>query len=160
MNNFANTLRRIIVATTTLGGISLALLMVFTVANVIGRLLRFSILGFMEISVFLIIVAAACALAYTTWEQGHVVVTIVVDRLSQLPRRILGIITSLISLSVIAFIAWASVGVLRERWLREISEMHDIPFLPFRIIFVFSLVLFGLVLLIHTYKWLKEGKLS
>ena len=84
---------------------------------------------------------------------------IVVDRLPKQPQRILGIITCAISLFVVAFIAWASFGVLRERWLAELSHVFDIPYLPFRFIFILGLVLYCLVLLIHIYLWLKKGKL-
>jgi TRAP-type C4-dicarboxylate transport system permease small subunit len=160
MNHLANAIRRITSVTAAISGIFLLLLTTFTVANILLRFVDLSILGFYEISVFIIVVAVACAFAYTTWERGHVVVMMVVDRLSQLPKRISVLITSVISLFVVALIAWASVLTLRERWLGELTEMHDIPFLPFRFIFVFGFALYFLVLLVQIYKSLRERKLK
>jgi len=128
-----------------IGAAFLTGMMVLIVANIIYRLFGHVIPGSYEISTLMIVVAVAFALGYAAVHNSHIVVKIVVARFSQRWQSILGVLMSLISIGTWAVIAWASYNVLSQRWLTEMTDLLDIPYLPFRMIFVLGLVVFCLV---------------
>lgn len=128
-----------------IGAAFLTGMMVLIVANIIYRLFGHVIPGSYEISTLMIVVAVAFALGYAAVHNSHIVVKIVVARFSQRWQSILGVLMSLISIGTWAVIAWASYNVLSQRWLTEMTDLLDIPYLPFRMIFVLGLVILCLV---------------
>jgi TRAP-type C4-dicarboxylate transport system permease small subunit len=128
-----------------IGAAFLTAMMVLIVANVIYRLFGHVIPGSYEMSELMIVVAAAFALGYAAIHGSHVVVKIVVTRFSQRWQAILTVIMSLISIATWAIIAWATADVLSKRWLTEVTDLLDIPYLPFRIILVVGLVFLCLI---------------
>ena len=128
-----------------IGAAFLTGMMVLIVANIIYRLFGHVIPGSYEISTLMIVVAVAFALGYAAVHKSHIVVKIVVTRFSERRQAILTVLMSLISLATWAIIAWASYNVLSQRWLTEMTDLLDIPYLPFRMIFVLGLVVFCLV---------------
>lgn len=128
-----------------IGAAFLVGMMVLIVANIIYRLFGHVIAGSYELSELMIVVAVAFALGYAAVHKSHIVVKIVISRFSQRWQSIIEVLMSLISLATWAVIAWASFNVLSQRWLTEVTDLLDIPYLPFRIIFVLGLVIFCLV---------------
>ena len=128
-----------------IGAAFLTGMMVLIVANIIYRLFGHVIAGSYEIASLMIVVTVAFALGYAAVHQSHIVVKIVVARFPQRWQSILGVLMSLISLATWAVIALASYNVLSQRWLTEVTDLLDIPYLPFRIIFVVGLVILCLV---------------
>ena len=128
-----------------IGAAFLTGMMVLIVANIIYRLFGHVIPGSYEISTLMIVVAVAFALGYAAVHNSHIVVKIVVTRFSERWQAILTVIMSLISLATWAVIAFASYNVLSQRWLTEMTDLLDIPYLPFRMIFVLGLVILCLV---------------
>jgi len=128
-----------------IGAAFLTGMMFLVVANIIYRLFGHVIPGSYEISELMIVVAVAFALGYAAVHKSHIVVKIVVTRFSERRQAILTVLMSLISLATWAIIAWASYNVLSQRWLTEMTDLLDIPYLPFRMIFVLGLVVFCLV---------------
>jgi TRAP-type C4-dicarboxylate transport system permease small subunit len=128
-----------------IGAAFLTGMMVLIVANIIYRLFGHVIPGSYEISTLMIVVAVAFALGYAAVHNSHIVVKIVVTRLPQRWQSILGVLMSLISLATWAVIAFASYNVLSQRWLTEMTDLLDIPYLPFRMIFVLGLAILCLI---------------
>ena len=137
--------RRISSDGVAIGAAFLTGMMVLIVANIIYRLFGHVIPGSYEISTLMIVVAVAFALGYAAVHKSHIVVKIVVTRFSERRQAILTVLMSLISLATWAIIAWASYNVLSQRWLTEMTDLLDIPYLPFRMIFVVGLVILCLV---------------
>jgi TRAP-type C4-dicarboxylate transport system permease small subunit len=154
MDRITNVVERISLVIATISGFVLLSLMVLTVANATFRSMGGVILGTHELSQLIIVVAAAGSFAYATLARRHIVIGIVIDHIAQLPRGILFTVTSAISLFIIAFMVWANVEVISARWFAEYSDVLEIPWLPFRFVFVFGLTFFGLVLLLDIYKGL------
>ena len=145
MDYFVRLVRRTTGWGMAFGAAFLTGMMVLVVANIVTRLFRHIIPGSYEISTLMIVVAVAFALGYAGVQKSHVVVKIMVDRLSPRWQWIIEILTSLISLVTWAIITWASSTVLAQRWLTEVTDLLDVPYLPFRIIFVAGLALLCLV---------------
>ena len=141
----------------TLGAVFLLAMMITVVANIIYRFFGHVIVGSYELVELMILVTVSFALGYTAQQKGHLVVNILVTRFPQRIQSILEAITSFISAATWGIIAWASAGILTERWLREQTEMLSVPYLPFRFIWLFGLILLCLVFLLWTYKASKEA---
>jgi len=157
MEYFANIVRRITGIGVALGAAFLVGMMVLIVANIIYRLTGHVITGSYELSELLIIVTVAFALGYAALEKSHVVVKILVSRFPQRWQAILGALISFLSMGTWAVIAWASSLIFLERWLTEESEMLLIPFLPFRMVLLFGLILIALVYLIYMVMALRKA---
>jgi len=152
-----NFFRRLSTDSVAIGAAFLVGMMVLVVANIIYRLFGHVIPGSFELSELMIVVAVASALGYAAVHKSHIVVKIVVSRFSQRWQAIIEVLMSLISLATWAVIAWASFNVLSQRWLTEITDLLDIPYLPFRIIFVVGLVLLCLVYVTDLFRALSQA---
>ena len=111
--------------------IAIVAMMSLTCADVVLRLFRKPVPGTYEIVSFLGAVAVSFAIAHTSAEKGHVAVNLIVR---VLPKRVQGIIESIVSISGIilfALIAWQSVlyGMDCQR-TGEVSLTLQLPFYP------------------------------
>jgi TRAP-type C4-dicarboxylate transport system permease small subunit len=108
-------------------------MMLITAGDVIGR--RFwakSIPGTVELSSYMLAVFILLGVAYTHQVKGHVKVSMLVSRLPDWAGNIADIITTLLSLVIIAILAWQGLVVGIEE--RTVSDMLRIPQLPFRLL--------------------------
>jgi hypothetical protein len=66
---------------------------------------------------------------------------------------------SLISLGTWAVIVWAGIGFMIQTWLTEDTPMLEVPYLPFRFVWVFGLLFLCLVYLLGFFTaWRKAVK--
>ena len=131
------TLRKLIQQTTRIlcyvGMFLLIPMMLITAGDVIGR--RFwakSIPGTVELSSYMLAVFILLGVAYTHQVKGHVKVSMLVSRLPDWAGNIADIITTLLSLFIIAILAWQGWVVGIEE--RTVSDMLRVPQLPFRLL--------------------------
>ncbi|MBA7658421.1 hypothetical protein ES703_66372 [subsurface metagenome] len=157
MDYLANIVRRMGGWGMALGAAFLVGMMVLIVASVIYRLSGHVIAGSYELSELMIVVAVAFALGYAALKKSHVVVKIVVSRFPRRAQAIVEAFMSLISLATWALIAWAGFLILSERWLTEETDLLDVPYLPFRFVFLLGLLLFCLVYLIDLFRALIQA---
>ena len=118
----------------SMAGMSLIIpLMLLTTGDVIGRgFFRKPIPGTFELSEYLLAVLILLGAAYTQQVKGHVGVDFITSRLSPRLRRICQIITTLLSLFIIAIVVWQ--GFLQGMSERTVSEILRIPQYPFRLL--------------------------
>jgi TRAP-type C4-dicarboxylate transport system permease small subunit len=152
MRRFTNLISRIAGVCAATGGVSLIVVMLLIVVSIVIRFFGRVLQGSYELVSLLIVVSIAFALGYTALRQGHIVVRIVVSRASERTQAIIGAFTTLISIAVWGAITWASVAIIHEKALTEASEQLQIPYLPFRCVWVLGLLLFCLVLLSDLFK--------
>lgn len=157
MDYFANIVRRLSRVGMAVGAAFLVGMMVLIVGNVFYRLAGHIIAGSYELSELMAVIVAVFALGYTALGKGHIIIDILVPRLSQQTQTVLAAFTSFICLCTWAVIAWASFGILSERWLTEETRMLSVPFLPFRFVWVFGLILLCLIYLIDLFTALRKG---
>lgn len=146
MGYFTNGIRRIASVGGGISGGCLSGAVLLTVANVISRLIGAVIIGSYEIIQFTVSVMVAFALGYTALRKFHIVVRIVLERLSQQTQAIFESCISFVGIVMLVIMAWAGTGVVLERWRTEVTESLFLPYAPFRIIWVLGLILFCLVL--------------
>jgi TRAP-type C4-dicarboxylate transport system permease small subunit len=132
-------------------GMSLILpLMVLTTGDVLGRkFLSKTIPGSFEISEYILATFILLGAAYTQQVKGHVGVDFITSRVSPRLRTICQIITTLLSLFIIAIMIWQ--GFLEGMRERTVSDMLRIPQYPFRLLVALGGFLLWLELLIDLF---------
>ncbi len=115
------------------GMIFLIPMMLLTTVDVAGRALWLRpIPGAVEISSYMLAVFILLGIAYTHQVKGHVRVSMLLSRLSKRAGLTLEVITSLLSLFIIALLAWQGWAVGMEE--RAVSDMLRIPQRPFKLL--------------------------
>ena len=107
----SNTLRKYLEPVSRLfliiGGFATFAILVITVVNVFMRkMVRLGVPGNIEIVELLMFLVVFCTLAYTELRKGHVRVTFLVDRFPPGVRDFIFFATQLVTLLIIAIIAW------------------------------------------------------
>jgi TRAP-type C4-dicarboxylate transport system permease small subunit len=129
-------------------GMSLLIpLMLLTTFDVIGRgFFRKPIPGSFELSEYILATFILLGAAYTQQVKGHVGVDFITSRLSPRVRAFCEILTTLLSLFIIAIVIWQ--GFLEGIRERTVSDMLRIPQYPFRLLVALGGFLLWLELLI------------
>jgi TRAP-type C4-dicarboxylate transport system permease small subunit len=107
--------------------------MLLTTGDVLGRkFLSKTIPGAFELSEYILAVFILLGAAYTQQVKGHVGVDFVTSKLSPRLRNVCQIITTFLSLFIIAILIWH--GWLEGIRERTVSDMLRIPQYPFRLL--------------------------
>jgi TRAP-type C4-dicarboxylate transport system permease small subunit len=140
------------------GGMFLLLpMMLLTAADVIGRVgWSRPIPGAVELSSYMLAVFILTGVAYTHQCKGHVRVSMLLIRLPKRVAVALDIVTTLLSLFIIAILAWQGWVVGFEE--RAVSDMLRIPQLPFRLLVSMAAFFLCLELLIDLVDSVKKLK--
>ncbi|HSB05159.1 MAG TPA: TRAP transporter small permease, partial [Thermodesulfobacteriota bacterium] len=132
-NKFQNAVHRLNVVISVAGMTLLIPLMLLTTGDVLGRkFLSKTIPGTFEISEYILVVFILLGAAYTQQVKGHVGVDFVTSRLSPHARALCDIVTTLLSLFIIAVVIWQ--GFLEGIREKTVSDMLRIPQYPFRLL--------------------------
>ena len=108
-------------------------MMLITAGDVIGRAAWSKpIPGTVELSSYLLAIFILLGVAYTQQVKGHVRVSMLVSRLPERVGSILDVFTTLLSIFIIAILAWQGWVVGIEE--RTVSDMLRVPQLPFRLL--------------------------
>ena len=156
-------LRRLIRKSTlymsNLGMFALIPMMLLTTGEVIGRAVWSKpIPGSMELSGYMLAVFILLGVAYTQQVKGHIRVSMLISLLPVRTQACLEAFTSLLSLCIVAVIAWQGWVIAMEE--RAVSDMLRIPQAPFKfLVFVAGLLLSLELLLdlVDSIKKIKEG---
>ena len=116
-------------------GVFLLGMMGLTVANVIFRFFGHVIAGTYELTEAMNVVVNG----------SQVAVILVFSRLPVPIRKILEPFNNLLGTIFWWVIAWASFKIMIERWQIEKTELLEVPFFPFRVVWVYGLIFVGLV---------------
>ena len=134
-------------------------LMLLTTGDIIGRkFFSKTIPGTFEISEYILATFILLGAAYTQQVKGHVGVDFLTSRLSLRVRNVCEIITTLISLFIIAIVIWQ--GWLEGIRERTVSDMLRIPQYPFRLLVAVGGFLLWLELLINFFNSIGKLKRS
>jgi len=111
--------------------------------------------GTVELSSYMLAAFILLGVAYTHQVKGHVRVSMLVSRLPERAGLILDLITTLLSLFIIAILAYQGWEVGLEE--RTVSDILRIPQLPFRLLVAVAALFLWLELMIDL--WVSAGKL-
>jgi TRAP-type C4-dicarboxylate transport system permease small subunit len=124
-----------------LGMVLLIPMMLLTTGEVVGRAVWSKpIPGSMELSSYMLSAFILLGIAYTHQVKGHVRVSMLVSRLPAKLQAALEILTSLLSLCIVAVVAWQGWVLAVEE--KAVSDMLRIPQAPFKfLVFIAGLSL-------------------
>ena len=132
-NKFKNGVQRLNLYVSSIGMTLLIPLMLLTTGDILGRkFLSKTIPGTFEISEYILAVFILLGAAYTQQVKGHVGVDFVTSRLPPRVRTLCEILTTLLSLFIIAIVIWQ--GFLEGIREKTVSDMLRIPQYPFRLL--------------------------
>ena len=116
------------------GGMFLLIpMMLLTAGDVVSRtVFGLNIPGTVELSSYMLAVFILLGVAYTHQVKGHVRVSFLVSRIPEKAGLIVDISTTLLSLFIIAVLAWQGWVLGIEE--KTVSDMLRIPQLPFRLL--------------------------
>ena len=108
-------------------------MMLLTAAEVVGRgIWSRPIPGTLELSSYMLSVFILLGLAYTQQVRGHVRVTMFTDRLPEKVALAMDVLTTILSIFIIAVLCWQGYEVAMEEV--SVSDMLRIPQYPFRML--------------------------
>ena len=148
MNALDHLLKRITKFGLFVSGIFLIVGMLILMSNIFGRFVHFVIPGSYELFELFMVIPVGFALVYTALQRAHVVVHLIVSRFPPKLGAAAEVFASLLSFGIWALIAWGGARLAIESGLQEVSDTLEVPFLPFRIVWIFCLVLFCLTYLL------------
>ena len=148
METLAVLLNRITKGGLVLGGIFLIAGMLLLIGNIFGRFVHVVIPGSYELFELFMAIPVAFALVYAALQKTHVVVNLIVSRFPPKLGLAAEILTSFLSFAIWALIAWGGAHLAYENGLKEITDILEVPVLPFRIVWLFCLFLFCLTYLV------------
>jgi TRAP-type C4-dicarboxylate transport system permease small subunit len=156
-HKFKNGVQRLNLYVSIVGMTLLIPLMLLTTGDILGRkFLSKTIPGTFEISEYILAVFILLGAAYTQQVKGHVGVDFVTSKLSPRVRTLCEILTTLLSLFIIAIVIWQ--GFLEGIQEKTVSDMLRIPQYPFRLLVSIGGFLLWLELLFDLVRSI--GKLS
>jgi len=159
MDYLTRFLRRTITVLTIVGAFSLVGIMLVVVANIISRVFKVPILGTYEAVELAAVPMVAFALGYCALMQGHVFMSMIIDRLSQPVRRVIAVVTTFLTLGIWVLIGWQVAKYARQQWLvGEATYIMSWPIYPLRYVFFLGIVVFCLVLFKDLFNALREGR--
>lgn len=156
MEILSSIVRRVTKVGTVAAGVFLLGAMLLIVTGVIVRFFNIAIVGSFELMQLMMAVTIAFALVYAALQKGHVVVKIIVSRFPTRLGAIVGIAVSFLSLAIWGLMSWAAAQMVYEKGLREVSETLEVPYLPFRIVFILGLLLFSLTYVSDIFEGFKK----
>lgn len=123
--------RRMSVILLLFSGITLAIMLVFTVGNVTMRAFGRPLIGDFEIISFLGSVVIGFALPYTTMSKAHVAVEMVIEKVTKRTRDRLEVFTRVVCLALFMWMGWNFIteGLYSMR-VGEVTQVFRLPYYP------------------------------
>jgi TRAP-type C4-dicarboxylate transport system permease small subunit len=143
----------------SIGMAAMAVMMVFVAMDVtLRKLANMPILGSIELTQFILAICAAFGLAQCAVNKGHVVIDLVISRLSRRTRGLLGIGTGILSIGVGVLMTWQLISyIFITMKANNVTGVLYIPIWPFVALVTFGFALFCVVLIIHFLEFIVEG---
>lgn len=154
--NFIGTgLSPIVTVAGYIGAGVIALMMLLTVADVVGRgFLNKPVLGAYEISEFMLVIVVFISMASCQLLKGHITIDLVVDRLRKRTQNIIDSIMYFLFLIMFCVFTWQLFVYAMEETGGTVSGILDIPVFPFIYIASLGSALVSLVVFMHLIQFL------
>ncbi len=140
------------------GAVSMAVVMVIIVMDVIGRFIGYALPGTFDLVETIMIIACAYSLVYCQMRDRHAKADVLLTRLPPRAQSIFQAFTTFLSIGLWGVFVWAGVVMFVSKWQRgEQTDILRISVLPFRFLWVVSLILMLIILVIRFVTKVREG---
>jgi TRAP-type transport system small permease protein len=133
----------------------LFLLIFLTVSDVVGRYLAGRVPGFQpvpgtfELTEFSLVAIVFASIGYTQLLKGHISIDALTNLFPQRARAVIDTVNCLLSLAVVALVAWQSVlFAVRLYHGHDVSGTLGIPIYPFALLVAFGSLVFCMAMLV------------
>ena len=142
-----------------IGMVAMTVMMVFVTVDVtLRKLANMPILGSIEITQFMLAICASFGLAQCAVDKGHVVIDLVIAKLTRRTRGLLGIGTGILSVAAGVLLTWQLFKyIFIVMKSNNVTGVLYIPMWPFVALVTFGFALFCVVLIIHFLEFILEG---
>ena len=143
----------------SIGMAAMTVMMVFVAVDVtLRKVANMPILGSIEITQFILAICASFGLAQCAVNKGHVVIDMLISRLSRRTRGLLGIVTGILGVGVGVLMTWQLFNyIFITMKANNVTGVLYIPIWPFVALVTFGFALFCAVLIIHFLEFIMEG---
>ena len=143
----------------SLGAGVLAIMMVLTTADVLLRhMFNRPIIGTFELTEYMMAMLVAFTIGYCAVNRGHVNVDLVITRIPERPRAIIGIFTDLICIIFFSLITWKSFRqAIILQGSGSVSPALLIPVFPFVYIISIGFGLLALVFILQLFESISKA---
>jgi len=144
-----------------ISGLTLAFMLLFTLADVVMRAFGKPIVGDFEVISFLGAVVVGFAIPYTTLQKAHVIVDFLIEKLPKNVGDGMQIATRIIGIALFLWMGWNFVDMSRDLIKsNEVTPVFRLPYYPITFGLAFSclvecFVLFSEILKIRRSAWTK-----
>lgn len=146
MKIFIRIIQNIIVYGTKVSGYALLVAMLIIVINVVIRsFFRKVIPDSLDLFGLIMVAVIGFAMSHTALQKGHVQVDLIASRFPPRVSTITDILVSFLSLGIWSLVTWGGINMIIENWVRDKTPVLEIPYLPFRTIWVSGLLFFSIV---------------
>jgi len=115
-----------------IAAVALAVMMLLTVADVIGRAFGYPILGTYEVVSIVCLVAIGFAIPLTSWKRRHVYMEFLIERMGETARKSMHTATRILCLFLFVLAGTNLFHMAAEMASsREVTMALQIPFYPF-----------------------------
>jgi TRAP-type C4-dicarboxylate transport system permease small subunit len=152
MKQFSGLVQRMSRTLDIIAGFCIVATMVIVVINVLLRaFLRKPLLGTMDYVTLLMALTIGLGLAYCGFNNGHIAVDLIIDKLPKKAQAIIDAVTDLISLIFWGAVAWYMAEYARTMALSNlVAPTIQIPLSPIIYVVSFGLLMLCLVILVKT----------
>ena len=132
------------------GSVGLAVMMLLTLFDVIGRAFNHPISGSVEITELIMGIMIYLGVGYTTFLRGHIRVDILIINFTPRVQAILDFITGLVGLFITALISWQLFIQAHSRMINnETTQIWEVSLWPWAFIMAVASVLMVTSLALH-----------
>ncbi len=142
-----------------ISGYLIMVIMILSILDLSLRNLNISVLGILELSILIVVAAIFLGLGYCEEKDGHVRVTLLLDRLPPKTSAGLRVINTVIALIAVAFLTYACGRAAWKAYLGGNAVMAGDIYLyswPTRLVMVISLGAYTIQILFNLYKELSN----
>jgi TRAP-type C4-dicarboxylate transport system permease small subunit len=133
-------------------------MMLLVVANILSRIVWKPIFGTYDYTEFIGALMVSFAVAWCAMQKGHISVELVVARLPERVKGIIGIITGILGLGIFGLVTWQSLLFAYDTWLVGGSSMGAlVPNYPYMYGVAFGIALLCLAILVDLGKSLVKA---
>jgi TRAP-type C4-dicarboxylate transport system permease small subunit len=133
----------------------IALMMVITVVDVIGRAFNHPIIGSIEFTETILAMTVFLGMGYVTIDRSHITVDFVVVSLPKKTRAALLVVTGLIGVVFIGFATWRMILQTYDRHIENlVTTLWKIPMWPITFVMALGLTLMMVLLVLH---WVQDA---
>ncbi len=158
-NYVESRLSSLMTAVGRIGAGIIAVMMILTVADVVGRrTLNQPLTGAFEITQFMMVIVVFLTIAYCEFTWDHVKVEILVSRLRQKAQDVINSIMYVILLLTFIFMTWELTQLALSAWENDLQTATlRIPAYPIMFVTVLGCALFNLMVLIHLLQFIARA---